>query len=81
MHQRDLIVPLVADDRTAMTPKERAELVLSSARVLHVDPSVTSATDFAVFGRLPCIPPISDSGGQCSFSVLQASARHLSHTS
>jgi uncharacterized membrane protein YjjB (DUF3815 family) len=44
MHQQDLVVPLVADDRVPMTPKERAELVLSFARVLHVNGESTDET-------------------------------------
>src|SRR5262249_16159638 len=42
MHQQDLVVPLVVDDRAAMTPRERAELVLSFARVLHVNGESTN---------------------------------------
>jgi len=38
MHQQDLVVPLVVDDRAAMTPRERAELVLSFARVFLASP-------------------------------------------
>ena len=42
--QQDLVVLVDVDDRAAMTPKERAELVLSFARVLHVkDQGITEA--------------------------------------
>src|SRR5262245_30097392 len=44
MHQQDLVVPLVRDDREATTPPERAELVLSFARVLYVNGESTGET-------------------------------------
>ena len=45
MHQQDLVVPLVRDDREpTTTPTERAELVLSFARLLHVNGESTDET-------------------------------------
>src|SRR5262249_60871317 len=44
MEQQDLGVPLVVDDRAAMTPRERAELVLSFARLLYVNGESTDET-------------------------------------
>jgi uncharacterized membrane protein YjjP (DUF1212 family) len=47
----DLLVPIVLDDRAVMTLKERAELVLSLAQVLHVNGQSTGET-VAAAGRL-----------------------------
>jgi len=44
VHQQNLVVPRVLDDRAAMTPRERAELVLSFARVLYVNGESTHET-------------------------------------
>jgi len=49
--QPGLVAPLVADDRTTMTTGERAELLLSFARVLHVNGESTDETIGAT-GRL-----------------------------
>jgi uncharacterized membrane protein YjjB (DUF3815 family) len=37
VHPQDRVVPRVLDDRAVMTPRERAELVLSFARLLYVN--------------------------------------------
>jgi uncharacterized membrane protein YjjB (DUF3815 family) len=42
--QQDLVVPRVRDDRAAMTPRERAKLVLSFARLLYVNGESTDET-------------------------------------
>src|SRR5262245_30310950 len=44
MQRQDLVAPLVVDDGAAMTSKERAELVLSFARVLYVNGESTDET-------------------------------------
>ena len=48
--EHDRVVPLVGDDRVPMTPKEWAELVLSFARVLHVNGESTDETMAAAEG-------------------------------
>ena len=50
MQRHDVVVPRAVDDRAAMTPSERAELVLSFARLLYVNGESTHETMVAAEG-------------------------------
>ena len=70
--EHDRVVPLVGDDRVPMTPKEWAELVLSFARVLHVNGESTDETIVAAEGLGASVTP--DAAVRAEFAT--AAARH-----
>jgi len=73
VHQQDLVAPRVLDDRAAMTPRERAELVLSFARLLYVNGESTDATMVAAEGLGSSLDL--DAGIQARWGELHVQAR------